>query len=234
MASSRLTRFAIALSCIYAAPLSNAAQPADTIAQRVAPCTACHDDAGRRGPDAYYPRIAGKPSGYLYNQLVHFREGRRYYALMTYLVDHMTDVYLTEIAEYFANLERPYQAPPPSKATPEVLARGRMLALEGDHNEKLPACAECHGKSLTGVAPAIPGVVGLPRDYVSAQLNNWKANVRRSLAPDCMAEIGKRMRADDITAVASWLATQPVLGKAIAAAGERLPLECGVATPAKQ
>ncbi|HVE50194.1 MAG TPA: cytochrome c4 [Casimicrobiaceae bacterium] len=231
MAGSRSLVLAVALFAC-ATPLRAQLQPTDTLAQRVAPCTACHDDTGRRGRDAYYPRIAGKPAGYLFNQLVHFREGRRYYALMTYLVDHMTDSYVTEIAEYFANLERPYPAPPPSKASPNVLERGRVLALEGDRNEKLPSCAECHGRSLTGIAPAIPAVVGLPRDYVSAQLNNWKAGVRRSLAPDCMADIAKRMRADDITAVATWLATQPVLGKAIVAT-ERLPLECGVVTPAK-
>jgi cytochrome c553 len=30
-------------------------------------------------------RIAGKPAGYLYNQLLNFRDGRRNYPLMTYI-----------------------------------------------------------------------------------------------------------------------------------------------------
>ena len=64
---------AIALhSVTYARPVE------DTMAQRTLACTACHGEQGRAGPDGYYPRLAGKPAGYLYNQLVNFREGRRH------------------------------------------------------------------------------------------------------------------------------------------------------------
>ena len=49
----------------------------DTIAERVRACTVCHGKEGRATSDGYYPRIAGKPAGYLFNQLVNFREGRR-------------------------------------------------------------------------------------------------------------------------------------------------------------
>ncbi|MEO6917425.1 MAG: c-type cytochrome, partial [Collimonas sp.] len=59
----------------------------DTIKQRLTACTACHGEQGRATSDGYYPRIAGKPAGYLYNQLHNFREGRRQYPMMTYLVD---------------------------------------------------------------------------------------------------------------------------------------------------
>src|SRR4051794_11756086 len=45
----------------------------DTMAQRVLACTGCHGPQGRAAPDGYYPRIAGKPPGYLYNQLLNFR-----------------------------------------------------------------------------------------------------------------------------------------------------------------
>ena len=58
---------------------ATAVQVPDTIAQRVAACVACHGQEGRSAPDAYYPRIAGKPAGYLYNQLANFRAGRRWY-----------------------------------------------------------------------------------------------------------------------------------------------------------
>jgi len=222
---------AIAVAALAAAvDLRAASPPPDTLAQRVQACTACHDDSGRRGPDAYYPRIAGKPAGYLYHQLLNFRAGRRFYALMTYQVEHLPDAYLREIAEHFASLERPYPAPQAATARREVLERGRTIAVNGDPQQKVPACAECHGKALTGVAPSIPSLVGLPRDYVLAQLNAWRAGVRRALEPDCMAEIARSLAPQDVAAVASWLSTQPVLGRAAPPSSTALPMECGSVT----
>ena len=72
------------------------------MAQRTLACTACHGKEGRAGPDGYYPRIAGKPAGYLYNQLLNFRDGRRHYGLMAGLLDPLSDAYLLEIAQHFA------------------------------------------------------------------------------------------------------------------------------------
>ena len=63
------------LTLVAAAALAHAAPKIeDTMAQRVQACTGCHGPQGRAASDGYYPRIAGKPAGYLYNQLVSFRE----------------------------------------------------------------------------------------------------------------------------------------------------------------
>src|SRR5450830_1172303 len=70
----------------------------DTLAQRLKACTSCHGAEGRAGSDGYYPRIAGKPQGYLLNQLKNFRDGRRTFPMMNYMVGHMSDDYLDEIA----------------------------------------------------------------------------------------------------------------------------------------
>ena len=93
----------------------------------------------------------------------------------------------------------------------------------------IPACAACHGKALTGVAPAIPGLLGLPRDYISAQLGAWQTGQRRAHAPDCMARIAGLLDAQDINAVAGWLSAQPVPAGARAAAPLAAPLvmDCG-------
>ena len=182
----------------------------DTIAQRTLACTGCHGPQGRAGPDGYYPRIAGKPVGYLYNQLLNMREGRRHYAPMTSLLDPLSNTYLLEIAQYFSTLDLPYPSPLVSAATSGDLKRGQTLALHGDVAHNIPACGSCHGKALTGVAPNVPGLLGLPRDYLNAQLGGWQTGQRQAHAPDCMAQIAKRLTANDVTAVASWLASQPV------------------------
>ena len=180
------------------------------MAQRTLACTSCHGREGRAGPDGYYPRIAGKPPGYLYAQLLHFRDGRRHYGLMAGLLATLSDPYLFEIAQHFASLDLPYPPPQAPSATPEVLERGRQLALQGDAERRVPACASCHGKALTGVQPNLPGLLGLPRDYLNAQLGAWRTGQRRALAPDCMAEIARRLAPEDLSAVTAWLAAQPL------------------------
>lgn len=182
----------------------------DTMAQRTLACSVCHGAEGRAAADGYYPRIAGKPAGYLYNQLLHFREGRRHYGLMTRLLEPLSDAYLSEIAGHFARLDLPYPTPARVTATAAVLERGRLLALQGDPSHKLPACVACHGARLTGVQPHTPGLLGLPRDYLNAQLGAWRSGQRRAHAPDCMAQVARTLTPEDLNAVANWLAAQPL------------------------
>lgn len=219
----------------FATPL--AAQPLhtvpDTIAQRVQACTICHGKEGRATRDGYFPRIAGKPAGYLFNQLLHFRDGRRHNAAMSYLVAQLTDDYLREIAAYFAGLDLPYASPPPLALSPAQAARGEQLALRGDAARDLPACSACHGERLTGVQLALPGLVGLPRDYLLAQFGNWQTGLRRADTPDCMGEIARRLAPEDIAAVSAWLAAQPVVdAKPSARLAQPLPMKCGSMTGA--
>ena len=210
-------------------PAARAQTVPDTMARRTMACTGCHGDQGRATSDGYYPRIAGKPAGYLYNQLVNFREGRRTYPLMVYMVDNLSDDYLREMADYFAGLHPPYPPPQPLQLAPATLERGRQLALEGDKGRNLPACIACHGDTLTGVAPAVPGLIGLPRDYLSAQFGAWKNGTRHAAKPDCMAELAGRLSVDEISAVSAWLSLQPAPAdpKPLPASAKALPLECG-------
>ncbi|MEZ5706908.1 MAG: hypothetical protein R3E56_17615 [Burkholderiaceae bacterium] len=39
---------------------------------------------------------------------------------------------------------------------------------------------------LTGVAPNVPGLLGLPRDYLIGHWG-WQTGLRRAFEPDCMA-----------------------------------------------
>jgi cytochrome c553 len=233
MAISLLCRAVLALLIMGHLPptLAGPAEIPDTLAQRMAACTLCHGKEGRAAPDGFRPRIAGKPADYLYHQLLNFREGRRHYGPMVRLIDSVSDRYLQEIAEYFAAIDLPYPAPMPSGAAPADLRRGEQLALQGDAGAELPACAACHGRALTGMLPATPGLLGLPRDYLASQLGAWQTGLRRAHEPDCMAHVAKRLRAGDVAAVSAWLASQPVplLARAEAAPGVTLPLRCGSA-----
>lgn len=221
------------LAAALALPAAQAQPVRDTLAQRALACTGCHGKEGRAAPDGYYPRLAGKPAGYLYNQLLNFRDGRRDYGLMSELIAPLSDAYLKELAGHFAALDLPY--PPPQKATlpaPE-LARAEQLIRHGDAARKLPACVACHGERLTGTQPAVPGLLGLSRDYLNGQLGAWRSGQRRAQAPDCMAHIAKALTDAEINAMTQFLAGQPLPADPhpAAALAAPAPARCGGLPP---
>lgn len=208
-----------------------AATVPDTLQQRIASCTACHGVHGEGTPQSgFFPRLAGKPARYLARQLQDFQDGLRHYGPMEYTVRPLTPAYMREIAAYFAAQQVPYVASPTPAVAPAVLARGEQLATHGDPARKLPACSSCHGSELTGVQPDIPGLVGLPYDYVSSQLGSWRTHTRATVAPDCMAVIADRLSPSDITAVAAWLSSRalPAAPHPQPAGSVTPPLPCGV------
>ena len=230
--------WALALAAHAAAPLPTAPSAPtaphsvpDTMAQRVMACTLCHGREGRATNTGFFPRIAGKPEAYLYHQLRHFREGRRNNAGMTALLDQMSDAYLHEIAQHFARLDLPYPPPAPVEASKALLTHGEALVRRGDPARELPACQACHGAALTGVLPAVPGLLGLPRDYLIGQLGGWQTGLRKGFAPDCMAHVANALQPKDIGAVAAWLAAQPLPADAhpVPPGAEPMPLRCGAA-----
>ena len=224
---------ALATATALASGLAVAAEDED-FELRVRPCYSCHGEQGRATPDGYYPRIAGKPAGYLFEQLLHFRDGRRQHDEMRYLVDRQRDETLRRMADHFAALDLPHPPPADAKAGAALLERGAALVRDGDAARELPACTACHGASMTGIEPAVPGLLGLPQDYLVAQLGAWREGARRARKPDCMAQIARRLEPADIAAVAAWLASQPVPAGGRAEPGPvRDPgLRCGVLEPA--
>jgi cytochrome c553 len=196
----------------------------DTMAERAKPCLACHTPAGRSGKDAYYPRLAGKPAGYLFNQMVHFRDGRRAHRAMSLLLVNLSDDYLRALAEYFS-LQQPVYPAPSATAPVNVPA----LVTAGDAARKIPPCTACHGETLMGVAPDIPGTAGLPRDYIVAQFGAWRVGTRKATTPDCMSDIARQLTEAEIGQIADWLATRAVPADAHAAPSlaRDMPMRCG-------
>ena len=201
----------------------------DTMAARVLACASCHGDKGQGTSDDYFPRLAGKPAGYLYNQMIAFREGRRKYPPMNYLLEFLPDPYLKAMADYFASEQPPFPAPAIPVVSNAILARGEMLAKTGDPARNIPACANCHGSSFTGMEPAIPGLLGLRANYISAQLGGWRYGTRTAASPDCMQVVAGHLTEDDVKALAAWLSSLPTPANPTPAPRGSLPmpLSCG-------
>lgn len=205
----------------------------NTIEERLRACVACHGKDGRGISNVYFPRLAGKPAGYLYHQLVAFREGRRKYAPMNYLLAYLPDAYLRRMAQYYAEARVPFDAPATPVVSRDILERGRMIVLHGNAPGKVPACIACHGPNLSGREPGIPGLIGLRADYISAQLGGWRYGTRTALAPDCMQLIAARLTEADVAAVSAFLASMPIPAdtRPLAPSAQTLPLACGSQKP---
>jgi cytochrome c553 len=204
----------------------------DTMEARVQACVGCHGAQGKGVENVYFPRLAGKPAGYLYNQLVAFRDGRRKYVPMNYLLAYLPDPYLARMADYFAQLNPPFNVSKAQTATPQVQAQlkdGQRIVTAGIPAKKVPACVACHGADLNGREPGIPGLLGLRGDYITAQLGAWRYGIRTALAPDCMQFIASSLTEHEVGAVAAWLASLPVPPnlRPAKASQVRLPLACG-------
>lgn len=219
--------------CAAAAAPDDSAVPAfkqiDSMEARVQGCVTCHGQSGQGTDSDYFPRIAGKPAGYLFNQLVAFRDGARRYPPMNYLVAYLPDAYLREMAQYFAAQRPPFTPNEATGADAAMLTRGQAVVTQGDAQKGIPACMSCHGGGLTGMEPGIPGLVGLRPSYIAAQLTRWRVGERRAAEPDCMRRVATRLSDSDIAAVASWLAQQKPPQNAAPESANlvRMPLACG-------
>ena len=77
--------------------------------------------------------------------------------------------------------------------------------------------------------PAIPGLVGLRASYISAQLGAFRYGTRTATEPDCMQLVAASLTESDVTAVAAWLASQPVPPdpSPVPKGTLQMPLACG-------
>jgi cytochrome c553 len=201
----------------------------NTMAQRMQACVMCHGKEGRATNAGYFPRIAGKPEGYLFNQLKNFRDGRRRNQAMNHLTQLMSDDYLRDIARYFSALDVPYPLALAHGLSAQQQQTAEQLVFKGAPERQIPACASCHGSSMAGRLPAMPGLLTLPADYLIGQLGAWRTGLRSASAPDCMADVAKRLTNEEVSVVARWLSAQslPTGTKPEAGAVQPLPIPCG-------
>ena len=234
LCGARWNGFAILLVSLMLWSVADApAQPTqrapDTMEARLLACAACHGRQGEGTKNDYFPRLAGKPAGYLMNQLVAFRDGRRRYPPMNYLLEYQSDSFLRKIADYLAALRPPPVTQTVADVSSALLARGRSLVAEGDRAHGVPPCSGCHGPKLTGMEPGIPGLVGLRANYISAQLGAFRYGTRTAADPDCMQLVAASLSESDVTAVAAWLASLPIPANPspVPQGTLQMPLGCG-------
>jgi cytochrome c553 len=83
------------------------------------------------------------------------------------------------------------------------IAQGKTLA-ENWGEERVFACAACHGEGLHG-KDDVPSLAGKSPTYVVRQLNNFKTGARKGAQSALMSPVVQNMRTDDMIELAAYL-----------------------------
>ena len=188
-------RRACAVIGVLAALLTGAAgTQAQPLAERIAPCLACHGEKGTSEiPEV--PSLGGQPASFLLIQLYQFRERQRLAEPMNELTKDFTDDDLRTFSDELAKLPPP--TPPAEGAEPARLEKGRAAAQR--HR-----CGFCHNPDMSGHDQI--GRIGAQReDYLLKALREYKTAERRGYDP-AMVEVAQSIPDDDLADIAHYLA----------------------------
>jgi cytochrome c553 len=156
-------------------------------------CVNCHGENGI-STIAEVPNLAGQNPAYLLEQIRKFGAGERKYPFMEGLIKVLKDEERLQAAHYYASI-----AVPPSKASPELAARGKILFSK--------LCMRCHGEQARG-GELYPRLAGQQMSYLQVSIQRYRdrTGIRNN---QLMAIATSVLKNDDITALANYLAQLP-------------------------
>lgn len=186
--------------------------------QGVAACIGCHGAKGEGS--AVSPRLAGTGRAYLQAQLEAFAGGSRKNPIMQPFAQRLSSTERIALAMYYSQMKAPFSATDVTSPTP--VDPGAWLATRGRWDDQLPACAQCHGPSGSGVGAEFPPLAGLSAIYITEQLQAWKAGTRPPGPLSLMPMIASKLADKDINAVATYYAGLTVSQEAAQATAQTL------------
>jgi cytochrome c553 len=163
---------AIVFICAASQPLS-----AETIAERAAPCLACHGESGQ-SENPEIPSLGGQNAPYALIQLYLFREKQRVVEIMNDMTKAFSDDDLRAFSDFIAKL--PPTKPPAEAGDAARLASGSALITQ-------LRCNSCHGLDMAG-RESIPRIADQREDYLVKTLREYKDNTRHGY-DGTMAEV---------------------------------------------
>jgi cytochrome c553 len=168
-------------------------------------CAGCHGADGAGNAQAGFPVLAQLPPAQFAKQIADFKAGTRTHPIMTPIARAMSAEDTESSARHYASQPRPKTGA--STVDPAVIARGKNLAINGAWDRHVPPCFKCHAVDGLGVAPAFPPIAGQHAAYTVSQLQAWKTGARTNDPQKLMKTVAEKLTADEIHAVAEYLAT---------------------------
>lgn len=191
-------KYPLLLLCLWLTAVTGHAQDSG----RINTCARCHGLDGN-SLDPQYPRLAGQEAGYLRKQLRDFALGARRNDAMDGLLLGLGDEELGQLAQYFSR-----QTPQAGQArSREHLELGKSLYEDGNPDTGVPACAGCHQANGLGNV-RFPRLAGQHAQYTERQL--WAFKQGHRAGNRLMVTVAERLEAQEIQAVADYLASLPV------------------------
>jgi cytochrome c553 len=167
-------------------------------------CSRCHGFDGLSDGSGAFPVLAGQPAYYLSEQLQKYASGERRNAIMESIAKGLTAQEKESVAQYYANVTTP--SIPRRPGSPELVARGKQLALVGDPVARVQNCVGCHGPKGAGEPPTNPYLEGQYKHYIKLQMEMlrkgyWKVGQ--------MTRVAHGLTDQDVEAVAVYFDQRP-------------------------
>src|SRR5580698_4302279 len=198
-----MKRLWILAATISGVVVSNSALPAGSVeagATKAVVCQACHGANGNSA-NPQWPSLAGLGADYIAEQLKNFKDNKRSNPVMAPNAASLSADDMADLGAYFASLPNTGL-----EADPSYWQAGEKLYRGGDAARAIPACMACHGPTGRGNEPAkFPSLRGQQSVYVVKQLNDYASGVRTTGPNGVMETIAKRLSAEDIRNLASYL-----------------------------
>jgi cytochrome c553 len=198
-----MKRLWILLATLSGTLAASSALPAPSVeagAAKASTCQACHGANGN-STNPEWPSLAGLGADYIADQLKNFKDGKRANPVMMPMTATMTADDMADLGMYFDSL-----ANTGLEADPSFWQAGEKLYRAGDPARAIPACMACHGPTGKGNGPAkFPALRGQHATYVIKQLNDYASGTRSTGPNGIMQTIAKRLSAEDMRNLASYL-----------------------------
>jgi cytochrome c553 len=186
---------AVLALAVAASPLSLSVR-AETAAEKLTVCLACHGEKGQsETPEV--PSLGAQNAPYALIQIYLFREKQRVFDVMNEATHGLSDADLQDMAEAIAKLPAPRPAEPSSDA--RRLAAGKALA-------ERYRCDVCHRPDFAG-QENVPRIAAQREDYLLKTMREYKSNTRRGYDAT-MAEALQPVSDEEIATLAYFIARQ--------------------------
>jgi cytochrome c553 len=177
--------------------------PGDPVAgkDKAALCFGCHGEDGN-STDPQYPKLAGQYGIYIAKQMRNYLASTRSHQVMSGMAASVSDADLADISAYFAS------QPIMKGARLSDNKLGKKLFENDDLSRMMVRCNSCHGatgKGLDPGNPVYPVIGGQHKQYLLAQLINFRNGTRNNSPGGVMNITVHRLSDAEIEALADYV-----------------------------